>query len=89
MSDIISEIIVPKENANDDYVKIIDWFFKQGDYVKKGDLILEIETSKANVEIAAESDGYIEILHSKGEDLPTNEIIGRIRAEKFSGFINE
>ena len=84
MSDITSEIIIPKENANDDYVRIINWFFKQGDYVKKGDLILEIETSKANVEIAAESDGYIDILHSKGEDLPTSEIIGRIHAEKFS-----
>jgi pyruvate/2-oxoglutarate dehydrogenase complex dihydrolipoamide acyltransferase (E2) component len=89
MSDIISEIIVPKENANDDYVKIVDWFIEQGDYVKSGSVILEIETSKANVEISAESDGYIEIFHSQGAEIPTNEIIGCIHAEKFSELPDE
>ena len=89
MPDIISEIIVPKENANDDYVKIIDWFFEQGDYVKSGEAILEIETSKANVEISSESDGYIEILHSQGAEIPTNEIIGYVHAKKFSELSDE
>jgi len=89
MSDLISEIFIPKENANDDSIRIIEWFFKHGDYVKKGNIILEIETSKANIEIAAESEGFIEIIHSKGKEIPTNEIIGRIHTKEFSRSIAE
>ena len=43
------EIIIPKENANDETVRILEWNFKDGEKVKLGDKLLEIETSKAAI----------------------------------------
>ena len=44
---ILNKIIIPKETVNDDSVKIIKWHFNNGQVVKKGDILVEIETSKA------------------------------------------
>lgn len=56
------DIIVPRETVNDDTVTITEWNFKSGDSVKKGDLLLVIETSKASIEVEAQADGFIEII---------------------------
>jgi acetyltransferase-like isoleucine patch superfamily enzyme len=78
----IHDIIIPKENANDDTVKIFEWYFKIGDLVKKNDLIAEIETSKATLDIISDFDGYLEILVDAGTEVEINEVIGRIHNDK-------
>ena len=81
MNSKINNIIIPKENANDDTVKIAEWFFSNGDFVKKDDVILEIETSKATLDITSDFDGYIEILHKSGSEVEINEIIGHLHVD--------
>ena len=58
----MSKIIIPQSNPNDEFVFITEWKFKNNDYIKKGDHILSIETSKVVEEIHAEVDGYLEQL---------------------------
>ncbi len=53
------EILVPRENVNDESVVILTVNFSSGSAVKKGDVVLSIETSKTNIDIDAPEDGII------------------------------
>jgi 2-oxoglutarate dehydrogenase E2 component (dihydrolipoamide succinyltransferase) len=54
------------------------WRFKSGDYVNRDDVLVELETDKATVEVVAESAGAIEILKKQGETVAIGEIMARI-----------
>jgi pyruvate dehydrogenase E2 component (dihydrolipoamide acetyltransferase) len=59
--------------------KVIQWLKKEGDAVKGGDVIAEIETDKANVEIEAFGAGVLrKIVVGEGEQVPVGELIGVI-----------
>jgi pyruvate/2-oxoglutarate dehydrogenase complex dihydrolipoamide acyltransferase (E2) component len=49
----------PRVNNNDDIVQVIGFRVAVGDYVKAGQVVLDVETDKAIVEVAAEVDGYV------------------------------
>ncbi|NQW62039.1 MAG: biotin/lipoyl-binding protein, partial [Deltaproteobacteria bacterium] len=38
---------------------IVKWFVKVGDQVKSGDVLVEVETDKANAEVPATEDGFV------------------------------
>ena len=75
------EIRVPRETVNDDIVTIASWRRDDGARVRRGECIVEIETSKAVLEVEAEADGYLQILHPRGAEVPIGELIGRLLAE--------
>ena len=84
-SQALSEIRVPRETVNDDLVTVQSWAVKHGDRVRAQDVVVHIETSKAVLDVEAESDGYVEILHSAGAEVPIGELVGRIHAAALSG----
>jgi pyruvate dehydrogenase E2 component (dihydrolipoamide acetyltransferase) len=49
----------PRINNNDDIVQVIAFRVGVGDFVKPGDIVLDVETDKAIVEVAAEKAGYV------------------------------
>ena len=53
------EIFVPRENVNDDSVIVRAVHYKTGNFVNKGQIIVEIETSKTNIDIESPEDGVI------------------------------
>lgn len=59
-------------------VSILKWAKQNGQQVKTGDLLLEIESDKATVEIVAEATGALSILKPAGERIPVGEVIGMI-----------
>jgi 2-oxoglutarate dehydrogenase E2 component (dihydrolipoamide succinyltransferase) len=54
------------------------WRFKSGDYVNRDDVLVELETDKATVEVVAESSGSLEILKKQGETVAIGELMARI-----------
>ena len=55
------------------------WLKKEGDNVKSGDVIAEIETDKANVEIEAFGTGVLrKIIVEEGGQVPVGDLIGVI-----------
>ncbi len=63
----MSEIIMPKMGDAMTEGKVIRWYKKAGDPVKKGEPLLEIETDKVNLDLEAEEDGVLgEILVAEG-----------------------
>ncbi|MFC5407053.1 2-oxoglutarate dehydrogenase complex dihydrolipoyllysine-residue succinyltransferase [Cohnella soli] len=77
----MSDIIVPAMGESITEGTISKWIVKAGDSVRQGDLLLELETDKVNLEISAEEDGVItEILANEGDTVRIGEAVGRIGA---------
>src|SRR5438874_11879310 len=55
----MAEIIMPKMGDAMTEGKVVRWYKKAGEPVKKGDPVLEIETDKVNLDLEAEQDGTI------------------------------
>ena len=61
--------------------KIVSWVKKEGDAVRKGEILLEVETDKAVVEIEASSDGVLGGIRSQaGAVVPVGTTIAWILA---------
>jgi 2-oxoglutarate dehydrogenase E2 component (dihydrolipoamide succinyltransferase) len=73
------DIIVPAMGESITEGTISKWIVKEGDTVQQGDLLLELETDKVNLEISAEQDGVVaEILMNEGDTVKIGEAVGRI-----------
>ncbi len=59
-------------------VSILKWLKQSGQAVKTGEMLLEIESDKATVEIVAETSGVLQILKQNGERVPIGEVIATI-----------
>jgi pyruvate dehydrogenase E2 component (dihydrolipoamide acetyltransferase) len=70
------EIRLPALSAGMEDAIVSRWLRAEGDMVSKGDLIAEIETDKATMELEAEADGWISrLLISDGERAEVNQVI--------------
>jgi len=75
------DIIVPAMGESITEGTISKWIVQVGDAVRQGDLLLELETDKVNLEISAEHDGVIaEIIAKEGDTVKIGEAVGRIGA---------
>lgn len=75
----MAEIRMPKMGDGMEEGTINAWLKKEGDTVKSGDIIAEVETDKANVEISADDTGVLsKIVVQVGETVPVGEVIAYI-----------
>ena len=59
--------------------RLVKWTKKSGEKIKKGDVIAEVETDKAVMEVEAFQDGYLSgPLAAEGSEAPVGQIIGYI-----------
>jgi len=76
------EVILPKVDMDMATGQISRWFFKEGDTVKQGDVLFEIETDKASMEIDAPASGILRNVTGKeGVDIPVGQPVAWIYAE--------
>ena len=70
---------------------INNWLVKVGDKVKAGDIIAEIETDKATMEVEAVDEGIITHLLETNPDklVPVNSVIALIDGNKKETIIND
>ena len=67
------ELLMPKFGKVMEEGKLIEWIKKEGDAVEKGEVVLEIETDKANTDVESTATGIIQkILVQEGETVPIN-----------------
>ncbi|MFH0921667.1 MAG: 2-oxo acid dehydrogenase subunit E2 [Fibrobacterota bacterium] len=72
------DVLVPRENVNDESVTIVHVHLKTGDPVKPTDALIDIETSKLVFTVEAEIDGFIEYCCAQGDEVPVGSLIARI-----------
>ena len=59
--------------------RLVKWVKKSGDKINKGDVIAEVETDKAVMEVEAFQDGYLSgPLAAEGTEAPVGQTIGYI-----------
>ena len=77
------EILMPALSPTMEKGTLARWLKKEGDAIKSGDVIAEIETDKATMEVEAVDEGVLaKILVADGAaDVPVNQVIGLIAAE--------
>jgi len=79
---MISEVIMPKMGQTMEEGTIAKWLKKEGDTVEKGEVLLEITTDKATLEIESYAQGILKkILAEEGEVVPVTQVIAYIGEE--------
>ena len=76
-----TNVILPVLGMSQDSGKILQWLKAEGDQVKAGESIAEIETDKVTVELEAPVAGILTRLSAEvGVDVPVGQIIAVILA---------
>ncbi|MAX66346.1 MAG: dihydrolipoyllysine-residue succinyltransferase [Halobacteriovoraceae bacterium] len=72
------EIKVPVIGESITEVTLVAWHKEDGEYVEEGDILCDIESDKATVELPAESSGVLKIQVEEGTDLEIGAVIGSL-----------
>ena len=74
-----TEIHVPELGESVTEATIGKWLKQEGEQVKAGEALVELETDKVNFEVEAEQDGVLEsIAAGEGEDIGVGAVLGTI-----------
>jgi len=75
----MSEITMPRLSDTMQEGTIARWLKKPGDEIKKGDVLAEIETDKATMDLEAYEEGTLhQILAQEGETVPIGQVVALI-----------
>ena len=78
----MQEITMPKLSDSMEMGKIVQWRVKEGDKVREGDVLAEVESDKAVMELECFHDGSVaKIVHGDDTEVPVGEVIALIAAE--------
>ncbi|MXX18238.1 MAG: hypothetical protein F4Z48_01950, partial [Dehalococcoidia bacterium] len=70
------EVVMPQMGADMTEGTLVRWLKNPGDSVARGDVIAEIETDKATVELEAFDAGVLrQVVASEGDVVPVGEVI--------------
>lgn len=76
---MVTEVFIPVLDQTGDEVTILAWFKSEGDEVRQGEVLCEVEASKANTEIEAPGSGILRrILIEAGISVPALTVIALI-----------
>jgi 2-oxoglutarate dehydrogenase E2 component (dihydrolipoamide succinyltransferase) len=77
----VAEIKVPELAESITEGTIAQWLKQPGDYVEKGEYIVELETDKVNVEVISEEAGVIkELKAEEGDTVEVGQVIATVEA---------
>jgi pyruvate dehydrogenase E2 component (dihydrolipoamide acetyltransferase) len=75
----VTKVVMPKLSEAMETGKVIKWLKKEGDHVQGGDILAEVETDKADVEMEAFGGGVLrKILVQAGDRTPVGNLIAVI-----------
>jgi len=86
---VIIEIKVPVLAESVPDATLLDWQKNIGEYVKRGEILIDLETDKVTLEVASPEAGIVkEILKQSGDVVLTNDILAVIDTEGASTTVN-
>jgi len=85
----MKEIVMPHMGVVVETGKIVKWFVKEGDFIKEGEPLFDVETEKVNITIDSKDAGIIlKIIHKEGDVVPVGETVAMIgKKEEVDSFI--
>jgi pyruvate dehydrogenase E2 component (dihydrolipoamide acetyltransferase) len=76
---MVKSFIMPKVSEVMEGGTIVSWLKKEGEWINKGEPIVEIEVEKAVIELESEEEGYLKkILVKEGETVPIGTVLAYI-----------
>ena len=82
----MKKYFVEKFNAADDSFKVTEVYINSGTFIKSGELILSIESSKADIDIESDISGYLYYNISKGDTINVGELFYLISDEQINNY---
>lgn len=77
-----TEVILPKVDMDMTTGQVSRWFFEEGATIRKGDVLFEVETDKAAMEVDAPADGILrDVTGKEGVTIPVGQVVAWIFAE--------
>ena len=72
---MLLEMRVPSPGESISEVEIAEWLVDDGDYVEKDQIVAEIDSDKATLELPAEESGSIKIIINDGETVAVGDVV--------------
>ena len=73
------EITVPELGESVLEATVARWLKKEGDFVNVGEVLVELETDKVNLEVGAKGNGVLQKIEvAEGADVKVGDVLGRI-----------
>ncbi len=79
---MILEMKVPSPGESITEVEIATWLVKDGDYVEKDEIIAELDSDKATLELPAEEGGVIMLKANEGDSVEVGQVVCLIDTSK-------
>lgn len=75
----VTSVILPKLGLTMDEGQLVAWLKKEGDRIEAGEILFEVETDKATMEVESPVAGYVrKLLAVVGETVPVTQVIALI-----------
>jgi pyruvate dehydrogenase E2 component (dihydrolipoamide acetyltransferase) len=74
----MAEIVMPRLSDTMEEGTILSWLVADGEQVKRGQELVEIETDKANMTYESDQEGVLETVAAEGDTLPVGAPIARV-----------
>ena len=75
----VTPVILPKLGLTMDEGRLVAWLKKEGDPVEAGEILFEVETDKATMEVEAQVSGFVrQLLAAAGDEIPVTTVIALI-----------
>jgi len=76
------KVVMPVLSDTMDKGKLVKWYVNEGDYVKEGDKLAEVESDKATMDIQTFKNGIVKkLLVKEGDEVPVKSVIAVIDTE--------
>jgi 2-oxoglutarate dehydrogenase E2 component (dihydrolipoamide succinyltransferase) len=79
------DVVIPAVGESITEVVIGKWFKQNGESVQMDDMLCELETDKATMEVNAEQAGILEILVPEGSTVAVGAVVARIQTDAVEG----
>jgi pyruvate/2-oxoglutarate dehydrogenase complex dihydrolipoamide acyltransferase (E2) component len=77
------EVLLEGLPARVEEATVLNWLFEEGDTVKEGDELVEVQSSEGNLTIAANASGVLaEVYYDEGEIVARGEVLCTIDDEE-------
>jgi pyruvate dehydrogenase E2 component (dihydrolipoamide acetyltransferase) len=74
----MADIVMPRLSDTMEEGTILRWFKRNGDHVRRGEELVEIETDKASMTYESDQEGVVELVAGEGDTLAIGEVIARV-----------
>ena len=75
----VTPVILPKLGLTMDEGRLVAWLKREGDHVDAGEVLFEVETDKATMEVESPVAGYVRrLMAAAGDEIPVTSVIALI-----------